>query len=288
VWTGSMWECPVLLRGPDGDALLVSVHDDETTHHPLAIIGQLDGTRFVPRALQRVDLGPDLYAPCLLPQQDGSAVLWAWSWEARSTEQQRTEGWAGMLTAPRRVEVVGDGLRLSPIPQLAGLRERQLTVERRATADGWLADGVDGDALDLELDLGPAADRIELRLRRAPQLEEVTTVVIDRAAGALWLDRDRASLDREVTGGCVGGRPSLATAFERVRVLLDRSIVEVFLDDAVVLTARIYPSCADSTGVEVVGTPTAVADVTLRAWTLGSIWATDADAVEAEPPVPPD
>jgi beta-fructofuranosidase len=271
-WTGAMWECPALLRGPDGDALIISVHDESTTHHPLVVTGRLEGHRFVPHAMHRIDLGPDVYAPCVLAEDDGSAIMWAWSWEARSAEQQRSDGWAGTLTSPRRVKVVGDRLLSSPLHQLTSLRDRELEVAAVPSQHGWLGTGVRGDALDLELELGPAADRIELRLLCSPDGEEVTTVTVDRPGRQLWLDRERASMDPSAFGGRYGGQVSDEVDLGRLRVIVDRSIVEVFVDDQITLTARVYPTRQDSRGVEVVGTPGAVADVRMRAWTLGSIW----------------
>ncbi|MFO7778836.1 MAG: glycoside hydrolase family 32 protein [Nitriliruptoraceae bacterium] len=286
VWTGSMWECPVLLRGRDGDALLLSIHGVVDTHYPLAVIGRLDGERFVASHLQRLDLGPDLYAPCLLQEADGTAISWGWSWEARTPEVQRDTGWAGVLSAPRRLEVVDGRLHVAPLAELAQLRGRQLDVRPTPTPRGWTAAGIDADVADLELTLGPAVDRIDLELRRSPDGEEVTTLTLDRARGEVWLDRDHASRDPAARGGRYGGSPDPATPIDRVRILLDRSIVEVFVDDRVALTARIYPTREDSTGVAVVGTPSSVADVELRAWNLTSIWTDEEHPVREQAATP--
>ena len=274
VWTGSMWECPVLLRSRDADALLLSIHDAVDTHYPLAVIGRLQGERFEPTHLQRLDLGPDLYAPCVLQEEDGTAVSWGWSWEARTPAVQRAEGWAGLLSAPRRLEVVDGRLRVAPLAELVELRDEPMDVQARPTTRGWAAAGIT-DVADLELTLGPAVDRIDLELRRSPDGQEVTTLTLDRTRGEVWLDRDRASLDASARGGRYGGPLDPVTPIDHVRILLDRSIVEVFLDGRVALTARIYPTREDSTGLEVVGTPSSVGDVALRAWSLTSIWAAE-------------
>lgn len=271
-WTGSMWECPTLMRSDQGDILVISVHDGETSHYPLAIIGHREAGRFIPRRQQRLDLGPDLYAPCLLEDAAGRTVLWGWSWEARSPERQREDGWAGVLSLPRRLELVGDRIHTTPLPELAALRGAPLEVTRVPSPDGWIAGGVEGDTLDLEFILGPHVDRVELRLRRAPSLEEVTTLVVDRVASQVWLDREHASRDPSALGGRFGGHVDVDPHHTEVRVVVDRSIIEVFIDGRTALTARVYPSRADSIGVEVAGTPAAVAGTTLHAWTLGSIW----------------
>jgi beta-fructofuranosidase len=278
-WTGSMWECPALLRGLAAEVLLINVHDGDTTSHPLALVGERQSaTRFRPRRVQRLDLGPDLYAPCVYEDPDGRVVSWGWCWEARSAERQREAGWAGVLSWPRELTVVDDVLHVRPLPETRDLRAEERNIVAVPSGDGWLADGADGDALDLEVTLGPAAERLELRIRRSPGLEEVTSIGVDRRAGALWLDRDRASLDPDALGGRVGGAMGVDTSGDlHLRIVVDRSIVEVFAADRVALTARIYPTRADSLGVEVVGAAAAVDDVSLRAWSLSTIWVAASD-----------
>jgi beta-fructofuranosidase len=273
VWTGSTWECPVLVRGVDLDVLLLSIHDDRS-HHPLAVIGTLEAQRFRPIRMQRLDLGPDVYAPCVLQQSDGTAISWAWSWEARSAERQRDAGWAGVLTFPRILEVRADQLHVRPLPHLAELREAALPVERRPTDEGWTAPDVRGDVLDLEIDLGPEADTIDLHVRQSPDRAETTIISVDRPNRRLRLDRSRSSLAPDVEAGIHDGELAGDQPVEHVRVLVDRSIVEVFVDDRTALTARIYPSRSDSDRIEIVGTPRAVSAVTVRAWTLGPLWKT--------------
>lgn len=275
-WTGSMWECPALVRTPQGDALILSVHDGVTTHHPIAVLGTFTGGRFVGRRIQRLDLGPDVYAPCLYTAPDGRLIIWGWSWEATTAARQRTQGWAGMLTLPRELTVDADRVAVRPIEEFTGLRGDELSVERLATPGGWLT-GAElaraGNVVDLEVALGPAAEVVSLRLCRAPDLQEYTTLEVDRHRGELWLDRAASSLDPDAGVGRVGGAIHPSPGRElRLRIVIDRSIVEVFVDDRISLTARIYPTRADSTGIEVVGSPTAVADVELQAWNLDSIW----------------
>jgi beta-fructofuranosidase len=272
VWTGSTWECPVLVRGRDRDVLLLSIHHADRSYYPLAVIGTLETQRFHPIRMQRLDLGPDVYAPCVLQQSDGTAISWAWSWEARSAERQRAAGWAGVLTSPRILAVEGDQLHVRPLPKLAALRRAALPVDPHPTAEGWTAPDVTGEVLDLEVGLGPEADAIDLHLRQSPDRSETTVISIDRANRQLRFDRTRSSLAPEVDAGIHVGQLAADQPVEHVRVLLDRSIIEVFVDDRTAFTARIYPSRPDSDRIEVVGTPRAVEAVTVRAWTLGSIW----------------
>jgi beta-fructofuranosidase len=306
---GAMWECPALFRSGDDDVLLLNVHDGVNTDHPIAVVGERTGTRFLPRRVQRLDLGPELYAPCLHTDQRGRVMVWGWSMEATSFETQREAGWAGVLSWPRELTVRDDEVHVAPLPETRGLRARQLRVDLERRDNGvYRASAPLPDAFELEALLGPGSDRHEVRVRCDPTHREYTAIVIDRAAGEVWLDRSRSSVDVTTRGGRVGGsfrtigrpvRPSDRTdggtppaAPQQdggpdeaadpdagtplpVRIVVDRSLLEVFIAERVSLTARIYPALPDSLGLEVVTTD--LEDVLeLGVWELGSIWA-DAD-----------
>lgn len=271
LWTGEMWECPALLRTPNGDALLISVHDGaDATYHAAAIVGSFQGDRFEARNVHRFDHGPDLYAPCLHIAPDGRAIVWGWSWEARSAQRQQESEWAGVLTLPREVSVVDDEVTMVPLPEIDRLRASERTFTRTATPDGWLATGAEGDALDLHLTVQRAVDTVALRIRRSPDGTEHTEIGFDLSAGQVWLDRDAASLDDQALGGRYEAPVPRPDGPVEIRVIVDRSIVEVFVADHVALTARVYPTAPDSTGIEVVGAQDGAVD--LRVWELGSVW----------------
>ena len=58
----------------------------------------------------------------------------------------------------------------------------------------------------------------------------------------------------------------------RLRVLLDRSSVEVFANDRSAITARIHPNYRESTGIDVFAEDGAVPLTALEAWPLRSAW----------------
>lgn len=268
LWTGSMWECPALLRLGDGDVLLLSVHDGDKTHHPVLLEGRFDGTRFAPHGGVRMDLGPDFYAPCVLIDPDDRHVCWGWSWEAVGDVAQRDAGWAGVLTLPRLLTRRSERIGTEPLPELVGLRGPRRRLTAVPTDDGWRADGADGDTLEVAATFPPEPGPVGLRVRSSPDRVEHTTILYDRDAARLTLDRDRASRNPDALGGVHGGDLRLAPDEPlELRVYVDRSVVEVFANGQVALTARIYPTRSDSTGVEVVTAgPTMTEDVAV--WDL--------------------
>ena len=58
----------------------------------------------------------------------------------------------------------------------------------------------------------------------------------------------------------------------RLRVFVDRSIVEVFANDRQCLTLRVYPQRDDSAGVSVFARGSGARLASLDVWRMGSIW----------------
>ncbi|CAA9365755.1 MAG: GH32 [uncultured Nocardioidaceae bacterium] len=232
-----IWECPQLVRLADRWVLIVSlVHHDSLTRVAY-LVGDVtveDGApRFLPSAGGLVDSGHDFYAPAVLVM-DGRVLLWGWTWEDRDAEEVLASGWAGALTWPRELGLTDDGrLVSSPAREVEGLRT--------ASAEPAVRDG--------RLPLPPGPVEVELSMDGGG----VTTVSLSQA--------ERPGVVLSVDPG--GGRVSLRrTAFEEsrrpwttegtlpvgdrvdVRLVVDGSVVEVYVAGGPVFTERVYPTAA--------------------------------------------
>jgi beta-fructofuranosidase len=128
------------------------------------------------------------------------------------------------------------------VPEIETLRGEPSAVPSGEIGPGLRAlDAVRGDSLDLELEIDPGtASEVALIVRRSPDGKQETRIAWDRASASLTIDRDRAGAG----DGGVHSAPLPLGAGEtlRLRVLVDRSSVEVFAQDGrVVLTDRVYP-----------------------------------------------
>lgn len=253
---GRAWECPQLFPLADRHVLLVSVWDDRLTpetQHVDAIVGAYDGTRFRPETATRLDHGADFYAAATMLDARGRRLVLGWSWEARAPEAAAEQGWAGTLTLPRALTLHADGtLRLALVEELASLRGPEERLEDVRLGTGRrLALRTRADCLDLELRArcDPGAV-LELDLCSSPGRDERTTVRFESTTGRLEVDRDHASLDPRATKGAHGGHLVLAPDEPlELRVVVDRSIVEVIANGRLSLTERIYPTLAGSRGL---------------------------------------
>lgn len=248
--TGPMWECPDLFPIGADWVLLVSVLDQ--VHY---WVGSYDGERFTPATGGVLDAGPAFYAAQHYTDAAGRPLLIGWMGRWEVHEPTALNGWAGAQSITRELFVRADGgLGCRPVPELATLHSGP-----DEAPPGPLAAGPDrlalpgGDTLDIELTLDLArgsADTVTVAVRESAA--EATTVHYDRARAELTLDTTRSGYG---TGGRhpVAVRPGPDGGL-RLRLLVDRSAIEVFAGTGEALTARVFPRYAESTGVGVTAT----------------------------------
>jgi sucrose-6-phosphate hydrolase SacC (GH32 family) len=198
-------------------------------------------------------------------------VVYGWMdhWGAR--EPTRVNGWAGAFSLPRELFLTAGGrVGSRPVAEVGTLRAASLVTWPRRVA-GAPVTATRARTLDLELDLdtrSATASRFGVDVLASAQ--EATTVRWDRGSGELVLDTTRSGMG---DGGTfrAAARPD-ADGVLRLRVLVDRSSVEVFAADGTALTARVYPRYAESDAVRVVAEGGTVPVTRLAAWRMGSAW----------------
>jgi beta-fructofuranosidase len=121
VWTGSMWECPQVLRIGDRHLLVVSVWDDGELHSVAAAVGRFADGRFDVDAWHRLSWGPSCYAASVFRDRDGRPCLVFW---LRGVPDAPTD-WAGAISLPYLIGLDGDAPVLTPHDALEGERGPQ-------------------------------------------------------------------------------------------------------------------------------------------------------------------
>ncbi|MFJ6535041.1 glycoside hydrolase family 32 protein [Paenarthrobacter sp. NPDC091711] len=290
-WTGTMWECVDLFRAGQGrlgsapadhspDVLVFSAWDDGETRHPLYWTGRYAGDTFTPEALHRLDYGGRFfYAPQSFLDESGRRVMFGWMQEGRSDAAMVEAGWSGVMSLPRLTTVANDGtLEFAPVPEIGKLRRNHTSVPAQVLVGAGIpvTTAVSGNQLDLELDvqLAPGSE-IRLGVLASADGAEQTVIVLGRDAdgtptGTLRLDRTRSSLDSAVDVEEKSGPLSMTDGRVRLRVLVDRSAVEIFANGKP-LTARIYPTLGGE-GVTLAATEGSVRLLSFDAWTMAGVF----------------
>jgi fructan beta-fructosidase len=287
-----LWECPVLIELP-------IVGRDETRwvlkvdHNPGHItggsgaqyfVGDFDGTTFTaetpgPDAEPLwVDYGADFYCAMTFSNEPAAEsgrtwIGWMSNWDYASVVP--THPWRGAMTLPRTVVLTDrDGaLRLTqrPTASLDDVRfdHRRFEGPSVAAIAEEVVNDHGGDVLDIVVDVVVGeADRIGVDVAVGDR--SAVRVHYDTASETLTVDRTRS--------GEVGFAPGFAAVHSAplvpidgtvsMRIVLDRSSIEVFADDGrVVLTDLIFPA-PGATGVALISEGGPTGPVSLDVWGL--------------------
>ncbi len=138
-----------------------------------------------------------------------------------------------------------------------------------------------GDCLELLAEFETGQATCGVKLACSADGREETLIGYDPQARQVFIDREKSSL----LAGARGGEP-LTTPKGRqgfhldlapgetlsLHIFFDRSVVEVFANEHLSLTSRVYPTLPDAKGVRLfaLGGPEAVKKI--KAWDMKPIW----------------
>jgi sucrose-6-phosphate hydrolase SacC (GH32 family) len=200
------------------------------------------------------------------------------NWEYANVEP--TELWRGAMSVARTLALrrVGGTWQLvqQPVSALESLREPLFFAGGSIIgADAPVGlEKVSGDTLDLEVTLAPGEAR-EVGVIVRKGANEETVIGYDAHAKTIFIDRTRsgrADFDKRFPGRHAAEVRPVSDGSVSMRILVDRSSVEVFADGgATIITDRIYPSL-DSRGTALFARGGAGRLIDLKAWRLRSTW----------------
>ncbi|HQM48634.1 MAG TPA: GH32 C-terminal domain-containing protein [Candidatus Hydrogenedentes bacterium] len=236
-------------------------------------LGQYRDDRFYPETHGRMTwVDNAFFAPESVQDAQGRRIMWAWIFDQRDQDVRNASGWSGTMSLPR-VLWLGDDktLRMKPAEELERLRlnpRRQTGVQVAADTEVPL-EGIQGGCLELALEIVPGgATQFGVKVRRSPGGEEQTLVYYDAADQALKIDTTHASLGqgpKVVEAGPLAMKPDEPV---KLRVFLDKSVVETFANDRQGVMRRIYPTREDSVGVALFATGGPATFTTITAWDM--------------------
>jgi beta-fructofuranosidase len=274
IWTGSMWECPDFFALADRHVLIASIWDKNQLHYSAAFVGNYRDLQLIPDVAHKLDYGDrHFYAPQSFTDAQGRRIIFGWVQEGRSAEAQLASGWSGVMSLPRVLSLGRDGhVCMQPAQELATLRAEHARSTMIDVPDGQLVviPEVNGDTLELIVEMVPAHDGCcSIVVRRSPDGAEHTQITYDAALRQVIVNRTQSSQDL-TTDRNLHAAPLTLGPDEplRLHVFLDRSVLEVFVNERVSITSRIYPSRTDSLGVALLADRGEARLLSLDAWQI--------------------
>ena len=218
-----------------------------------------------------------------------------------------TRGWNQIMSLPRRLSLDEDQRLLQePAGDIESLRgdHRRLSNLTLPANQEVVLEAVSGDALELQLEIDTgSAPLVELNVLRAPDREEFTRIAFypkrgnryrqrlsktqamnastaamqrlpQRYESIISIDTSYSSTLPEALSRAPENAPVFLADDEplQLRVFIDRSIVEVFVNGKQCVAVRVYPGRADSLGVSLRAQGSAAMLKRLDAWQMKSVW----------------
>ena len=227
-----------------------------------------------------------------------------------SQEYQRN--WNQIMTIPRQLYLDGSGsLMIEPAGDIASLRHNHRHVEEIVLPanEEILLEDVHGDAMEMSLEIDPLdSPMIELNVLRSPDREEFTRIAFFKDRGykiqefdergallqnglkvvppvsqprAIVLNESVITVDTSYSSmdPAALARPPETAPFSlaenetlKLRIFVDKSVVEVFVNGKQCLSVRVYPERMDSLGVSLRSQGNSAVLCGLDAWDMESIF----------------
>jgi beta-fructofuranosidase len=223
------------------------------------------------------------FAPESYTDGKGRRILFAWVFDGRNEMVRNRSGWSGTMSLPRVMTLGADNrLLMTPADELKALRynetvARNVTVSRNGQAK-IAFDGVDDNVLEIEAELrGGGAEEFGVKVCCSSDGRQETAIGYNAAECKLKIDTthtgpnmrvplpitNAVSKAVEAAPMRLGGKETL-----KLRIFVDRSIVEVFANDGrQALSRTVYPA-GGATGIKLYSKGGSAKASSVRVWDI--------------------
>jgi beta-fructofuranosidase len=233
-------------------------------------IGDYHNDHFYPDNHGRMTWVDNTYfAPEALIDGKGRQIMWAWLVD--NPPGEKAKGWSGVYGLPRSLWLGHDGtLEMAPVKELETLRGPELSWKPFSLSEGQSRklEGFSGNACELQAEIKMSAEGdYGFKLRASSDGLEETLIYYDGEKRQLVFDATRSGpVGRKV----IERAPLVLKRGEalRLRVFVDRSVIEVFANERQAISRRVYPSREDSLGISLFAKGPPASFKNVKAWEM--------------------
>ena len=228
-------------------------------------VGQWRNEQFHPEYHEMMSHGDNqFFAPESHTDDQGRRILFAWVLDGRNDAARLPSGWSGMMSLPRVMQLGADNrLLMTPVAEVEALRYN--LVERKEVkvpADGETGipfDAVADNVLELEVELTGNAAEFGVKVCCSPDGRQETVIGFNAAEGKLFIDTSRTGPNQQLGKMIAGSQRQLVESaamklgkkeFLKLRVFVDRCMVEVFANEGRQALSRVVYPTKGSTGIK--------------------------------------
>lgn len=236
-------------------------------------VGEWKNEQFYPESHAQMSWVDNSYfAPESLVDDRGRRIMWAWLFDEPEFGVRDEHGWSGTMGLPRVLTLGDDGLLRMDVPEeieslrYGAFKKENFTLQ---SGKGLVIDDIGGNSLELYLEMESAeASAFGVKVCVSPDGQEETLIYYDATEGKLKIDTRKSG--PEDTPKTIEAGPFELKEGERLklRIFVDKSVVEVFANSRQAVMRRIYPSRSDSVGVSLFSTGGTTQVHALEAWNI--------------------
>jgi beta-fructofuranosidase len=256
-----------------------------------AFLGDYDKERdkFVVSSHHRFNYGAvrpsGVHAPSATPDGQGNVIA-----IFNINEGKPMGAWNQIMSLPMRLSLLDrDELGMAPAGDIESLRYNHQHIEEKLLPANQevILEQIQGNAMEINAEIDTnSASMVELNVLRSSNKEEFTRIAFYRGRGfkrtnspiadsVISIDSSYSSLHDDVLPRAPETAPLSLKEDEplKLRVFIDKSVVEVFVNEKRYVALRVYPSREDSVGVSLRSQGKEAVLKSLDAWQMKTIYA---------------
>lgn len=235
-------------------------------------IGNYKGDHFYPDRHGRMSwIDNAFFAPEALVDNKGRQIMWSWVFDDRSDSLKKFSGWTGTYSLPRTLWVDKEGgLGIAPVKELESLRMNEIRKSNLITRPEkeLNLDSLSAELMELELLIDPRkTEQTGVKVCVSDSAKQYTSIYYDVTDKKIKVDTHRS-------GPSIGRKTIESAPLElkkgellRLRIFVDKSIVEIFANDRQAIARSIYP-IPGSKGLRLFSTGGEAQIKTLKLWEI--------------------
>jgi beta-fructofuranosidase len=255
---GGFWEMPVLHEFPNGkEMLLLQKTPDGTPAITTYWIGQFENGVFTPdfEEAKKLEVVNGFLSPAIIEENDGNITAIGIIPDEVKAKFQMDQGWANLFSIPQVWELdANNDILIKPHPNLKNIRGAKTTfsgVSIQEDTSNHL-NGYNGRHFEMQasINIGDASE-VGVLLGKSPSGDEEYRVYYNVSTQQWVVDASKSSLSdlvrKDIRKGDYNISPNTTI---NLRIYVDGSVLEVFIDDKAHFTGRFFPTQNNANNVD--------------------------------------
>lgn len=247
---GEFWEMPVLHEFPNGkEMLLLQKTPDGTPAITTYWIGQFENGVFIPdfEEPKKLEVVNGFLSPAVTKDNEGNVTAIGIIPDEVKAKFQMDQGWANLFSIPQVWELDNNNdIIIKPHPNLKNIRGDKTSYSGLLIQEGNsnYLNGYNGRHFEMEASINIGnANEIGIILGKSPNGDEEYRVYYNVSTQQWVVDASKSSLSdlvrKDIRKGDYNISPNTTI---NLRIFVDGSVLEVFIDDKAHFTGRFFPT----------------------------------------------